>query len=388
MKWVLIVLLTISVSACSVAPEPSRQSTLQEVNIPNWKYAKAQKRAIDYLLSTQKKDGSWYHVLPLDGYRGQRVISRPNYAVHCGNASCAIICMALLEMPKDEQIEKAMYRGYEYLVDAPEARRTDGFFLENVWAHLYMVHGLSLGLLDSRLEKLHAKMRERCRFELKALFDTQAISGGWGYYSHNRVVPTEWSCTCSTAAAVVALYAAKEAGFDVPSRRVEMACDRLLAARNPDGSYCYSPRDSRRNPISPPNQMAGASGRTQACNYGLSLWKQPITVADVDHGLSEFFRLNCFMEAGRARYYPHEAFFAVAPYYYYYVHYYAAESISVVEKQQRKQYATKLLEKVVPAQSDDGSYWDTPMFGLTKTYATGFAILIMERCRKILSDKS
>ena len=99
-------------------------------------------------------------------------------------------------------------------------------------------------------------------------------------------------------------------------------------------------------------------------------------------GLDQFFDEHEFIEMGRKRQMPHEAWYQTAPYYYYFGHYYAARLVEKLEKlEDRRAYGAKLAEVGILGKQDaDGSWWDFAMWDYHKPYGTAFAIMTLLRC--------
>jgi hypothetical protein len=123
--------------------------------------------------------------------------------------------------------------------------------------------------------------------------------------------------------------------------------------RKPDGSFLYG-SDFRYAPMHLANRDKGSLGRTQAGHTALELWGEGPGEKSVREGLERLFLEHRFIEIGRKRQYPHEAWYFTAGYYYYFGHYYAARLIE------------RLADKM----------WD-----YDKPYATAFAVMALLRCR-------
>ncbi|MCA8920108.1 MAG: hypothetical protein KDB32_13585, partial [Planctomycetes bacterium] len=80
--------------------------------------------------------------------------------------------------------------------------------------------------------------------------------------------------------------------------------------------------------------------------------------------------------------FPHEAWYATAPYYYYFGHYYASRNVLALKEDIRAEYSNKLAEFVVAGQYDDGSFWDYPLYGYTKPYGTGYGAMILSNLKR------
>ncbi|MBV6517128.1 MAG: hypothetical protein HPKKFMNG_02840 [Planctomycetes bacterium] len=360
--------------------EPLHATAAADAQGP-WRHEASIERGVAFLLQHQNNDGSFGAALP---ERPADIYTGGVNSFHAfGNASSALCCMALLAQTSGPGIDEALKRGYRFLVSAPNAARVRGDTFYNTWAQAYMLEALARGLADTRLESLHGAMRERARLEMERLFKLQSLDGGFGYYDFgwNLVRPTgNISTPMTTSAALVALRAASDAGFDVPRHEVTCALDYMERMRVPNGAFLYSTGHKYR-PLGDASMIRGSLGRSQAGNCALAEWDRTLTPKDLHRGMETFFREHVFIEIGRCRQYPHEAWYATAPYYYYFGHYYAARNLAMLPPAARAEMATRLADTVARTQFDDGSFWDYPLFGYTKAYGTGFGVLIMSHCR-------
>jgi hypothetical protein len=132
----------------------------------------------------------------------------------------------------------------------------------------------------------------------------------------------------------------------------------------------------------PANRDKGSIGRTQPSNFALWLWKSPkVGEKESKQGLDLFFEHHIYLDMGRKRPYPHEAWFQTSGYYYYFDHYYAALLIELLPEADRPAYLRKLAAHVLPHQeAEDGSWWDYAMWDYHKPYGTAFAVMTLLRC--------
>lgn len=344
-------------------------------------------RGVEFLLNSQRKDGAWGEPLPTRPY--DIYIGGANSLHAFGNASSALCCMALLAQPSSERLDGALLRGYRYLCDAPDAVRINGDTFYNVWAHAYMIEALARGLADARLSTLHGAMRSRADFEIARLFKIQSLDGGFGYYDFGWALqhPTgEISTPMSASAVLVGLRAAQDAGLAIPEKGLRLAIEYLNRMRLPNGAYLYS-TGHQFHPVNPAVKVRGSLGRSQAGNCGLGEWGKHVSPAWIERGLETFRREHIFIEIGRCRQFPHEAWYATAPYYYYFGHYYASRNLFLVGAEAAREYARWMADVIAKTQFDDGSFWDYPLYGYTKAYGTGFGVLIMSNCRRVLEAR-
>ena len=91
---------------------------------------------------------------------------------------------------------------------------------------------------------------------------------------------------------------------------------------------------------------------------------------------------NGWLDIGRKRPVPHEAWFAVAGYFFYYGHYYAACGIHLLPEGEREASRRLVADLIVPLQEKDGSWWDFPFYSYHQPYGTAFAVMTLARCRE------
>ena len=134
--------------------------------------------------------------------------------------------------------------------------------------------------------------------------------------------------------------------------------------------------------MSSANLPRGSLGRSQSGDNALFTWERTITPDVLRDQLDYFFKDHAFIEMGRGRQFPHEAWYATAPYYYYFGHYYASRNVLSLAKELQPEYGHRLAEFTAAGQYDDGSFWDYPLYGYHKPYGTGYGVIILSNCKK------
>jgi hypothetical protein len=253
--------------------------------------------------------------------------------------------------------------------------------LYDVWAHTYALQALAA---ESGSNK-DPRVATAIAYHLDRLDRYSTYMGGWNYYDFvaGAQKPSMGPTSFGTAAALIALHDARQAGFAVPQRLIDLSLKRLEQMRTPAGAFVYS-FDLRLAPAMAANLPRGSVGRTQAANAALRLWGSPkATDADCDRALAQFFRDHHAMDMGRRRPYPHEAAYLTSGYYYYFGHYYAARNVErLASPAQRAEAQRRLADHVLPHQEADGSWWDYPMWDYHKPYGTAYAIMALLRCEE------
>lgn len=390
-RWIALGLPLLALVACTPpAPRPparanapvnGTQGAAQTGTPGQWKYQPNLDRAVRHILETQKAKGDWGYMSrrPNDIYLGSI-----NSLHVWGNASTALCVYALIKQPATGEINAAIRKGLEYMIDAPDTPRATMDTFYNVWSHTYMLECFGVAMRDERFKDLRTRMRTRADHELRRLLDHQGLDGGWGYYDFEQRTgrPSgDISTSFTTAAALVGLHEARQAGLSLRDHNAQIALDYMERNRVPNGAYYYS-TGHKYSPMWDPNLPRGSLGRTQAGDNALYTWKRTINQAELRKQLDYFFKEHIFIEIGRGRQFPHEAWYATAPYYYYFGHYYASRNVLALPEDIRGKYSDTLAELVVAGQYDDGSFWDYPLYGYTKAYGTGYGVLILSNLKK------
>lgn len=375
----LLVLVLIGAGCARRAASTPSNSATQPMALPRGPHADAIERGVKFLVRSQQPEGCWGTGLETRGLEIYSMVPGSHDAFRV--ATTALCVMALREaydLPVPG-LREAHARGVQYLVRNGEARRDDGRLLYNVWAHTYALQALSVELRhhhDPRVEAM-------ARWHLDRMIRYATYVGGWNYYDFKAQTqrPSLGPTSFGTAAGLVALWEARRAGLQVPQSLIDASLRRVMEMRLPIGVYLYS-LDHRYIPRLPANQIKGAVGRTQPCNYALWLWGyQGIGEAQVRQGLDLFFEHHAFLDMARKRPWPHEAWYQNSAYYYYFDHYYAALLVERLSPAARSEYAARLAAHVAPYQEpDDGSWWDYAMWDYHKPYGTAFAVMTLLRC--------
>jgi hypothetical protein len=370
-------------SAEAPPPPPTTRPVKWPTTVPT--LPQAVERGVAYLVRSQNKDGSWGTGLETRGFEVYSMVPGSHDAYRV--ATTALGLMALREaegspLAKDVNgVKEAHDRALEYLLAHGEARRDDGALLYNIWAHIYGLQAIAEEMQHSR----DPRLRAAAVFHLKRLGQYETFMGGWNYYDFDAHTerPSMGPTSFSTAAGLVALWEAKQAGIDVPKKMVDLSLKRLSEMRLPNGAYLYG-TDYKYIPRLAANQPRGSVGRTQAGNYALWLWGAGgIDKPKIHQGLEFFFKEHDYIDMGRKRQFPHESWYQTAPYYYYFGHYYTARILDKLGDKGREQYGRKLADTgILPYQEPDGSWWDFAMWDYHKPYGTAFAVMTLLRCER------
>ncbi len=330
----------------------------------------AEQDAIGYLLSQQRPNGSW--ISPAEVHRFSDDI--PNEFTDAITAICG---QGLLPHRDKAGVTETLHKAVDFLVKTGEKRKAaenKAYFMDyTVWRNAYVLWFFSdcirAGLFE--MEELEPAMAEF----VPEIRDRQKPGGGWSYYvtaeRSNAGQPSKQSNSFITAAAVVALLEAREAGVEVPEEMTDAALGCLERMANPDGTFEYflfhDREDAPRN-----THPAGAAGRAPLCAYalykggrgsldalrkGLKLFMEYRHTYAKEHGKS-------LMHAGAHTQGSHYLMFDYA---------FAAATVRALPEKERGKYRKPLLEQILGARTEEGSYIDNPLIG--RHYGTGMALV-------------
>lgn len=359
-------------------PAPAATPSLAEFDL-------AIGKGIEFLLADQNPDGSWGSATRTKGLNIYAPIPGAHNAFRAAVTSLAIL--ALYETGGERSdVRAALDRAEAWLLEnLGRVRRATGDAIYNVWTHCY---GLQcLVQMERRTPAEATERRQRIQELITLQFDLlgryESVDGGWGYYDfrYQTKQPSSDSMSFVNAAVLVAFKEAQRAGHAPPQRLVDRAVAATVRQRLPDDSYLYG-EYLKWKPRMGINRPGGSLGRTQACNLALRLWGDAsITDQLLVDWLDRLAARNGWLDIGRKRPIPHEAWFSVAGYFYYFGHYYAAQSIQELPAASRPPHQAQLARLILDRQERDGSWWDYPLYDYHQPYGTSFALMTLARCR-------
>lgn len=180
---------------------------------------------------------------------------------------------------------------------------------------------------------------------------SQNSQGGWRYDPR----PTEADVSV-TVSQIMALRAAKNAGFFVPEETIQRAIDYLRRAQNPDGGFAY--------------QLDGSPSR-----YPLTAGA---VVAMYNSGITAGTELdNAFAYLQKAEGVDR----VLQTNYFYYAHYYSSQAFWHRGGDSWNRWYQRLANYILPLQSGEGGWADQNQ---GSEYATAMACLILNTPRSVL----
>lgn len=341
-------------------------------------------RGIAFLLEDQNANGSWGSATRTKRLNIYAPIPGAHHAFR--TAVTAMCISAFYEVGGDrEDVRRSLDAAEAYLFEhLPLVRRATGDALYNVWTHCYAIQALvRMKIYQPNDDERQNRIDELMALQFDLLDRYASIDGGWGYYDfrYQTKQPSSSSISFVNAAILVAFYEAKQAGYDPPQKTIDKAIAATLRQRLPDFSYLYG-EYLKWQPRRGINRPGGSLGRSQACNLALRLWgDETVTVEILADWLDRLIVRNGWLDIGRKRPIPHEAWFQVAGYFYYFGHYYASWCILELPQDQRPLYQHHIAKIILDRQEKDGSWWDYPLYDYHQPYGTAYALMTLVRCR-------
>lgn len=340
---------------------------------------------IQFLRDTQNEDGSWGGVANATFTSG---FANPATYKAWQIGASALATRAVLELGRTEEDARAADRGLDYLIANADPVRPAEWDVDNNWSLIYGLDAVARALQHPRYRAdspRRAALVEAGQTMIAGLRKYQSPRGGWGYYSDpDSGWRPDWATSFTTAAGVLSLLEAREAGLELDEKSFAAAVRAVERARLPNGAFDYSvqavPDHLRLESI---NQVKGSLGRIQVCNLALRRAGREVSDEDLIWGLEQFVKHHKFLLVARNKPIPHEAYYANAAYFYLFAHYYAAQVLQELPADVRAKFAPHVQAGILDARQQDGSMWDFWIASNTRAYGTAFGTMGLERTLEI-----
>lgn len=357
---------------------------LPEVDAPSAKQiTNAMLRGVDFLLQDQNANGSWGSATRTKGLNIYAPIPGAHHAFRAATTSLCISALLECRSSRSDVVD-SIARAEQWLVThLPNLKRATGKAIYNVWGHGYSIQALvRLHQYHEGDDEKQKRFEQLIELQFERLSQYESVDGGWGYYDfrYQAQRPTSSSISFVNGAILIALAEAKAIGVEPPERVIRRAVAATTRQKKTDFSYLYGEYLNTR-PMRGINRPGGSLGRTQCCNCALRMWGDAsVTDEVVKSWLVRLYVRNGWLDIGRKRPIPHEAWFQVAGYFYYFGHYYAALGLEQLPKSEQQPFQQMLARLMLDRQEKNGSWWDYPLYDYHDAYGTAFALMTLQRC--------
>lgn len=291
----------------------------------------------------------------------------PGYRV----GGSAIVCEALLEAPGfDDARREAIERSTRFMLamianDEGMEPKSQSEYDVRGWGQAYALKFFLRALEKDAFtsKKLEGQVKKAIPHLIHCLEVGQVSGGGWNY-AGRRFSPF------MTGSTLLALFHAREAGYEVPEAMVESALTALEAGRGESTAYAYS------GPLRDENEpMQGSAARSAIAE--LALYRAGRSSEEnlrkaVDGFFTEENWKALLVRKGQQG--THKPPYGVAPYYFYFGHTYAALAAEHLPEKERAEYRTKMRNLLWRTIEDHGG-WNDRIFPRTESYSTAMAVL-------------
>lgn len=350
-------------------------------------------RGVDFLITDQNKNGSWGSATRTKDINIYAPLPGAHQAYRAGASGLALsglIASGDKRPATVATIEKAAAWAAENL---PKLRRADQTTTYNIWGHAYGLRALTrLWLRETDPEK-KALYKTLAQEQIELVDRYEDINGGWGYLDifddFTSQKPTGITTSFSSATVLLAMHEAREKlGVSLDEKVISSSLDSIKRQQFPDKSYAYS-HLHRMRPRADINRPAGSLARSQACNAALRVFgREGITDEVITEWADRFLAREGFLSIARKRPKPHDIHFRISGYFYYYGVFYFTESVRLLPPEKQKTYAERLAALIISKQEKDGSWWDYPLYDYHQPYGTGYCLMALAWCEKVISPQN
>ena len=384
LKTLSISILSLSLSGLASAQEKAPPAvTLKDID-------NSITRGVDFLIADQNENGSWGSATRTKDLNIYAPLPGAHDAFRAGATGLAlsgIIDSADKRPEALASIEKCAAWSIEHL---PKLRRADQTTTYNIWGHAYGVRSLiRLHDRETNPEKkaLYKKLAQQ---QIDLIDRYEDLNGGFGYLDvfddFTSQKPTGITTSFTSATVLLAIYEGREKlGLTLNDKVVSSSLDSIKRQQFPDKSYGYSHNHIMR-PRADINRPAGSLARSQSCNAALRVFgRDGITDEVIIEWADRFLAREGWLAIARKRPVPHDSDFRISGYFYYYGIYYFTESVRLLPTEKQIPYAEKLAALILSRQEKDGSWWDYPLYDYHQPYGTGYSLMALSWCKKVIT---
>jgi len=333
------------------------------------KRSQAERDAIEFLLRHQRDDGSW--ISPSEV--GQFSDREPDPFTEAVTAICG---QGLIPYREEPRVKEALSRAMFYLFEARKIRMAAEkkvYFMDYaVWRNTYVLWFFAdcIRTGAGTRKDLEPAMKEL----VTELRESQKSGGGWTYYIssdlQNTNTPLNVSMSFMTAAVLLALREAKDAGISIPKEMSDAALGCLERMRYSDGVFEYmlfhEKEDAPRRSKAP-----GSAGRGPLCALALHRWGR-MDLEGIQKGLNAFLEYRHTYAREQGKTLLHARLDAQGSHYLMFDYANAAAAIQQLPQKKHSKYRQAVLKLILDSRSEEGSFVDNPLIGWH--YGTGMAL--------------
>lgn len=382
MSW--LVTLTMAMGA-DVKPKVDPNSVTSEM------IQAAMTRGVDFLVGAQKPNGAWGGPTNTKGLIIYAPVPGAHHAFRAGSTGLALAGVLDTHDQRPE-VQASIQKAKDWVKqELPKLRRADQTTTYNCWGHAFGLLAISRLYQQEKDAAAKAEWAKMAQDQVDLLNRYADLKGGWGYLEIDDLAtqrPTGLPTSFTTGSVLLAMAEARDVmGAKLNPTLVEAALTSLRIQRTPDFVYTYS-LPHHRYPRKPINRPAGSLGRSQVCNATMRKFGDSAVTDEVlDTWANRFIAREGFLDNGRKRPVPHEAPFSIAGYFYYYGCYYFSVAAENLPQEKKIGYAKSLAADLIEKQEKDGSWWDYPLYDYHQPYGTGFTLMALSWCKKVLDAK-
>jgi hypothetical protein len=322
-------------------------------------------RAVEFLLRSQRADGTWSDSRYSYGWAAYMIRSRtkegllapgysswPDAGLH-PNVFVAVTALAARALTEwravaPDRIDEAVARAERFLRDDDNVSPAR---CEACYADVYRLFYFEGKRDVPRMNRM-----------VERLYELQDREGFWSH---------EYPSAFATAAVVRCMALARKAGAEVPDAILQRAADAILKTRGEGGRQYY-----RHEPGKPSSSEKNSMGRTASSELALYQCGRG-SLADVAAGVEKYWKHIARLESVRTC--DNHADEELAGFFYFNAVFHTLEAARMLEEPARGEHLKKFRAQILAIPEWDGSFVDSHELG--KSYGTAMGLLILNRVR-------
>lgn len=335
--------------------------------------ARVKRDALAYLVRTQRGDGAWTSAIDRLYEHDPADLGGLGVYTPAITAVCAQSLLAERAQPDVERALKKARDFLEQLEDSGQLEPHGGLLgVYSIWGRAWALafHARCCTLRYGE----RAELERRTRALITSIAASQHKGGGWPYITlpgDPRGEGVDPSTSFLTAGVVLALLEARAAGIEVEAGVIEKALAFLQRVRLADGSYLYFGGVPDADPS---GEHREASGRGPVCTLALVRGGK-LEREDLERSLDVFLKHKPSLARQWRKDLCHTGPEGQGSHYLFFDYRFAAAAMRGLQPDARRRLRGPLLNDVLAARLEDGSFEDIPMLG--RAYGTAMALMTL-----------